>query len=374
MPHLMPIQFIPGIEINESQLTHFFNLESSQGILYRKEGWSATFLPLMLMDKSLLFIIKQGKVEHFASNSYDFNALQILFDTIPNELQPLKAQLNTLLIAINSSISCSETAEENELRKVNKYLQQMVENGSTEIFRRGDNISLRTEASEQEVKGAYSVAEHSFIVKDIKTCETVCLGTTGIASCLALVIYNPISKKIALAHLDMNTIDTYYESLTSMFNQCQGSVLHKNEVYILGQEHMYSAPISTKMFGLAGAYNASRLLALSLYDFLDQRKDCDLKGTLYSNAIEPAGTVLVTVVENKLQIFTANTTLSYLLGSNFRSQIIGAPINYQQLIDINLSASLNQTNIMRQEHLKESMKELKRTDDDNTVPMDSPRL
>ena len=356
MNYILPITFVPGIAIDETQLIIFFELEKDAKRLCKKSGVNNTTLPHNLRGKSLMFIINNGKIEHFASSSYNLLTLEQLFRTVPDELQPLKAQLNTLLTAINISLSRSKIAEEKESIETLEYLQKLVDCGSVETFRRGDEIQLRAEATEEEAEISDVVVEHSFLVKNIQSDATAYIATPGIASCTALVIYNPYSKKVGLAHLDLFTVNTYEESLNDMFDQCHGDASHQNEIYLIGSD-IFSYKLSTQLSGIASCYNVSRSLTLSIFDFIKKRQDSKLQGYFYSDSICRSGTVFVAASEHQCQIFSSSRTLGNILERNFRKNVsadlIDYPIHYTQLVDIkdsydsSLSCSINQTHMKK---------------------------
>lgn len=316
------MQIPSEIQIDSLQLTSFFELQSFNGLL---------------QNMDLTFIIQDEKLTHFGSGTCNMEELTELFNTVPNELPPLKSQLIKLLKAIEQFVLDKTKAVAEEPAYAQRYLQQIASSKTTEILRR-NAFQPRAAATEAEVQQAEVILEKSFLVKDIPHNKNVYLGTSGIASCLALIIYNSVNQRVGLAHLDELTIETYRESLTNMFDACGGSSVNQNEIYIVGLEHLFSYPITMDIAWarmLDTAINHSRSLALSLYEFIGLRADSILKGVVYSDSFK-SGNVLVSASKDGCEIFTADSSFSYILSRNFEknTKLIGFPCDYTQLVNL----------------------------------------
>lgn len=339
--YIKNIQVNPKIQINFIQLNTFFELEFRNGMWYQEAGnkyCHYSRAPSGINGRSLVFVIEDENITHFGSGTCDLKQLTKLFNDIPNELQPLKSQLLNLLSVIEHTVLQEEIASAREKHEIVRYLHQIDEAKTTDILRRTE-IKPRHSATQAEVLQAEIVMENSFLVRDIGQNSTVYLGTANMGSCLTLVIFNPSSRRIGLAHLHDFTIETYKESLINMVEACGGSLTHPNEMYIIGCGHIFSRPITMDYKWqclLDTTVNCSRALAFSLYEFIDSRSDSVLKGICFSDTFL-SGNVLVAASTNKCEIFTADDEFTSIMTKNEeKATLIGCPSSYTQLVDLSL--------------------------------------
>jgi hypothetical protein len=167
------------------------------------------------------YLIKDNKLVQFGS-TYDWDLIKkYYFEEIPVDLQPLKDQVAKLILIIEEQLAHFNARHLVAEEKSQKYLTDIVNAGSTEYLRR-QHVKLRHEASEEEIKHCIGIPEHGFLVKDVSASSKMILGTSFLATCLGLIIFNKESKTIGLAHLDEYTVDLYKTSLDDMFDQCLG--------------------------------------------------------------------------------------------------------------------------------------------------------
>ncbi|KTC86627.1 hypothetical protein [Legionella brunensis] len=336
MPLLKPIQFAPGIEINVEQLTTFFKL--TENIPFTKllassaDGTSILSVCEPLRRRALVFNIQQGRIIQFGSGYLTFDELQELLSTAPDNLQPLKSQLNTFILEMRKHLAECESLNQIEETVLRKNIET-INNEGLSCLRRNE-IRLREEATKSEVEKTVVIPEHAFIVKDISDNEPLYLGTPDIGSCMVLVIYNSVTKKLGLAHLNNGTVEGYRKSLESFFNQCGGSSEVPNHIYVIGYD-IFERPLTRSLnTPMARIDNIQRSLVLSIYEFIEQRQDSKLRGTYFSSLGK--GVVFVSGSTQQCQIFITNDeSFCPVLNKNYKRQTIADCICFQELVDYN---------------------------------------
>jgi len=328
---LIPLE--ENLNINNQRFIedlHFQSLQNQSGwerSIYFKAP-SSIEQPLCLKSIGLIFLKTAENTCSCIGSGLSLNELKIL---LPLSKMPegIRSQMEMVYSIIEQKMKLFFQKEFQEKRNYELFKQQIHAMPTL-----GPTIELTNTATEEICREAIMVNEHAYAIASFFKHSPVVMGTMEIATCIGLVAINKEKKLIGVTHLDLNTIDVYRDSLSKMFNQMQATPQQPMEIYLIGG----SENVKSSFFD--DLENISQTLALSLKEFIESRKDGIIQGIRLFKENEDLD-FIVKISPDSCEFFSISDANRALLYKNMaklelKNHIYGKPINYRELVEIQL--------------------------------------